>query len=189
MVFFPQYDLKLDKRMQKAGYIFGAAVLPEYRRRGIMARLLQQAQAHMRRDGDKYAFLIPATAALFGYYEKFGYRPFFRTRRFELNTDGFVPCADFDLLYGLYTVSRATARCAVVQDRARFETSLTEFLMEGQALTDGQTAVLIQNETAITVWGGLEKQARAGDYNGMLFCLNDQSFPGETDAFLDLMLD
>ena len=55
-------------------YLCGLATRPEYRRRGIMAQLMCQAETSAQKRGFKITFLIPANSHLREYYDKKGYR-------------------------------------------------------------------------------------------------------------------
>lgn len=67
------YDLKVDERIVKAGYIFGAMTHPEYRRQGYMSKLLQTSFQVMKEQGMEASFLIPQEEWLFDFYSAYGY--------------------------------------------------------------------------------------------------------------------
>ncbi len=54
-------------------YIFGACTLPRYRSHGYMGRLIDESLRRALERGDALCTLIPATASLYGYYERFGF--------------------------------------------------------------------------------------------------------------------
>lgn len=72
------YPMTYGGRMLPASYISGACTDERYRRRGLMAELLNQTHRAMLAENAAFSFLIPATAELVGYYAKFGYTPCFR---------------------------------------------------------------------------------------------------------------
>ena len=72
------YPMTYGGRMLPASYISGACTDERYRRRGLMAELLDQTHRAMQREGAAFSFLIPATPELAAYYAKFGYTPCFR---------------------------------------------------------------------------------------------------------------
>ncbi len=61
----------------KATYIYGAATTPEFRRRGLMAALLEASFSEDRKNGRPLSVLIPQEEWLFDFYRKFSYEPKF----------------------------------------------------------------------------------------------------------------
>ena len=61
-------------RGRKVAYIYGIATFEKQRGKGIGSRLIQAALKHLEQDYDA-ALLVPAEEGLFGYYERFGFRP------------------------------------------------------------------------------------------------------------------
>ncbi|GAD05353.1 acetyltransferase [Porphyromonas crevioricanis JCM 15906] len=59
-----------SKEPMQASYISGACTHPEYRNRGFMSQLMQEALQMMYAKGDIYSFLIPAEPWLFDFYQK-----------------------------------------------------------------------------------------------------------------------
>ena len=72
------YPMTYGGRMLPASYISGACTDENYRRRGLMAELINQTHHNMQTENTAFAFLIPASADLTSYYSKFGYTPCFR---------------------------------------------------------------------------------------------------------------
>lgn len=62
------------KRLLRGVYLCGLATRPEYRRRGIMAELMNEAEEASNRSGYDLSFLIPADDHLRDYYKRKGYR-------------------------------------------------------------------------------------------------------------------
>ncbi len=58
-----------------AFYLYAACTLEEYRGRGIMASLIEEAAAHARERGKEFIFLLPGEKKLYDYYSKFGFEP------------------------------------------------------------------------------------------------------------------
>lgn len=65
------------KNLGKVSYIFGACTLPEYRGKGIMAKLIAYSEKLDRQNGVKASILIPQEESLFNFYARFGYEPHF----------------------------------------------------------------------------------------------------------------
>jgi predicted acetyltransferase len=67
-----------------AAYICGACTLPEYRNKGYMGKLLQEAFELMANRNIPFSILIPADKWLYGYYAKFGYEKVFEKDEKEI---------------------------------------------------------------------------------------------------------
>lgn len=63
-------------------YLCGLATIPEYRRRGLMERLIKASEEMARKDGFDLLFLIPADNHLRHYYERLGFNTAGFLRRF-----------------------------------------------------------------------------------------------------------
>ena len=59
---------------QKAAYVYGIAAFKAHRGLGIGSKLIDGALSHLKQLGYGPVFLVPAEPALFGYYERFGFR-------------------------------------------------------------------------------------------------------------------
>lgn len=66
---------------KKAHYLCCAATSRDYRNLGIMGRLIEYAMSDSRKNGDVYSLLFPANEKLYGYYERFGYKPLCTARK------------------------------------------------------------------------------------------------------------
>lgn len=62
-------------------YIYAAATLPEYQRRGIMSKLIAAANDEAAAHGCMFTFLLPASDSLYQYYAKLGYIAAFSIKR------------------------------------------------------------------------------------------------------------
>ena len=60
---------------KKAHYLCGAATLPEFRKRGIMSRLIEYALNDAESRGDVFSVLLPANRELYDFYGRLGYKP------------------------------------------------------------------------------------------------------------------
>lgn len=91
-VYMLPYTMTWYGNVLPVGYIYAAATHPDYRNRGVMRKLLEQAFWKMKERGDFLTVLIPAEPWLFGYYEKSGYVASFsystETFRYTEHVDG-----------------------------------------------------------------------------------------------------
>lgn len=72
------YPMQFMDTVIPVAYISGACTHPEFRSRGLMSQLLDEAHRRMYTDGKYLSLLIPANEGLVGYYAKFGYRVSFQ---------------------------------------------------------------------------------------------------------------
>lgn len=91
-------------------YIYGAATLPRYRAHGYMGRLLDESLRQALERGDALCTLIPASDALYGYYEHFGF-----ARAVYVDRERYTALHHFDVAEGYAAVP------AVYDDFIRLE--------------------------------------------------------------------
>ncbi len=77
--------IKEGNETKKAKYLYAAATLPEYRKKGIMGKMLEYAIRILRISGYDRLFLYPANENLYNYYEKFGFKTCFYDRIYQIN--------------------------------------------------------------------------------------------------------
>jgi ribosomal protein S18 acetylase RimI-like enzyme len=76
------------KSVLPIAYVYSVATLPDCRRRGLAAALLQYADEYLQKRGVAASLLAPASADLFTYYAKLGYETkFFITKHGVDNID------------------------------------------------------------------------------------------------------
>lgn len=71
MLHLNPYQMRIKDKVYQTHYIVGVATIPQYRRRGLMAKLLNYALQEMRDRGEPFAFLMPASEAI---YKPFGFK-------------------------------------------------------------------------------------------------------------------
>lgn len=118
------YPMTYGGHMLPASYISGACTDEAYRRRGLMAQLIEQAHLAMHAENTAFSFLIPATPELFAYYARSGYTPCFRfgwkTERADHENENIKNDSD---LPGNY-------RCQISPVDPKFDRSLWEYLRD-----------------------------------------------------------
>lgn len=78
-------------------YLYAACTHPDYRGRGIMGQLLEEAKQAATLAGKQGIFLKPANQPLFGFYEKSEFQPFFKVCKLQTSAADF--CSKLDLMY------------------------------------------------------------------------------------------
>lgn len=85
MLFLLPAELVLQGQSLPVQYIYAACTLPECRGRGYMKQLIDAASALGKSRGIYQTILVPAEESLFAYYEKNGYRNYFKRKSFGLS--------------------------------------------------------------------------------------------------------
>ncbi len=68
-------NIKSDGKIYRGRYLYAAATLPEYRKAGMMSRLINEAERYIEENNIDFIALVPAEDSLYGYYSKFGFEP------------------------------------------------------------------------------------------------------------------
>ena len=79
---------------KKAHYLCCAATSLDYRNLGIMGRLIEYALKDSSKNGDVYSLLLPANEKLYGYYERFGYKPLCTARKAVFTREDLIRFAE-----------------------------------------------------------------------------------------------
>ena len=72
-------SIKDNNGVLSAFYIYAAGTLPNYRGKGYMKALISYANSIQLLRNKKCSFLLPANDRLYGYYNKLGYKKFFKS--------------------------------------------------------------------------------------------------------------
>ncbi len=64
-------DCRLNGK--RAHYLCGVSTHPDFRKQGVMRKLMRFALADAEQRGDAYSVLFPSNAGLYRFYEQFGY--------------------------------------------------------------------------------------------------------------------
>ncbi len=68
---------------RRTAYLYAVATARSHRGQGLCRALMEDTHAHLRKEGYALAVLVPGEKPLFGFYEKFDYRPFGGIRTFS----------------------------------------------------------------------------------------------------------
>lgn len=70
--------IDFNGKIYKGKYLYAAATHPDYRSRGLMGKLINEALAYCKSSSDvDFISLVPANDGLYGYYGKFGFKEAF----------------------------------------------------------------------------------------------------------------
>lgn len=82
--------LMLKNKLHKAGYLYGACTLPEFRNKGYMKKLLNYTESCLVSKEYDCTFLVPEIRPLERFYENMGYRNFFKTKSVFLSKNEMI---------------------------------------------------------------------------------------------------
>lgn len=126
------YNIRVGTHMETCNYIIAVCTLEEYRRKGIMARLLKMSMQDMYEKGQPFIYLMPAKESI---YYPFDFRYIYRQPKTSVT--GAVPEADIcvreagesDCTWMAQAANRVIAEKAVLyahRDTAYYARSLKE---------------------------------------------------------------
>lgn len=87
MYFFLECETIIDGNRNKSYYLYAAATNPEYRKKGIMSKLIYQGFEIAKDRGIDYIILVPQDEYLYNYYLKFGFKTAFKKNVVEVDKD------------------------------------------------------------------------------------------------------
>ncbi|MGN0467899.1 MAG: GNAT family N-acetyltransferase [Acutalibacteraceae bacterium] len=73
VLYLMQSQIRFDGEIFDGFYLYAAATDPDYRRQGIMGKLLHEAEQYTAAAGKSYISLVPANEHLYDYYSEFGF--------------------------------------------------------------------------------------------------------------------
>jgi predicted acetyltransferase len=90
----------LEGRHEPVQYIYAVCTHPDYRKRGVMGRMMENACERAAEAGQRFSALLPASDPLYDYYGRLSYRAFFKRRRIECSMKALKPswAPDFRIL-------------------------------------------------------------------------------------------
>lgn len=99
------------EKIYSSSYLYGVGTLPEYRGKGIMARVINFSFEEDRKKGTDYSILIVQEQSLLNYYRRFGFEKYFSVgeKCFDTVAETFqfrpVTRADFSAINAVYESS------------------------------------------------------------------------------------
>ncbi len=84
---------------KRAHYLCGVATHPDFRRQGIMRKLIRFALADAENRGDAYSVLFPSNEGLYRFYEKLGYVSRCRVTQTELKREEIGECSELTTVF------------------------------------------------------------------------------------------
>jgi len=78
--------MAVDSKEYKGRYIYACATDEDYKKRGLITELLDEARIKAEKDDCDFLVLVPANDELFDFYEKRGYSKFFKVKEIEVSS-------------------------------------------------------------------------------------------------------
>ena len=100
--------LNFDNKLYHGYYLYAAATLVSYRKKGLMSALIKEAQAYCKETGIDFISLVPSEESLYSYYARYGFQKSMYRRSSNISTSDSVkikPCDYYkarSLLRGSY---------------------------------------------------------------------------------------
>ena len=187
--------IKCDGKIYRGRYLYAAATLPDYRGKGLMAKLINEALAYVKDENLDFIALVPADNGLYDYYGRFGFKESMykykytvkndtstlRAYREIIDSDEFCKIrssADCDMLLYDDICNRYAFDCLCYYGTRVFYLSDNAYYAESEELlcVDKESAMnLINNlsgESVVYTNYPLEKAEKMR--NGMIYYLNDE---------------
>lgn len=131
-------DYKTKSGSFPVQYIYAAATLPEYRRRGIMGRLVESAVNFGAEKGCLFTFLLPANDKLYDFYAELGFKTAFSIQKVKLNRGQLEKSAIYESpvflepdVDKLYNLRQAYFKPAVLWHRKKYKYVISEWQFTG----------------------------------------------------------
>ena len=187
--------IKCDGKIYHGRYLYAAATLADYRGKGLMAKLIREAQSYAEDENLDFIALVPADDGLYDYYGRFGFNESMYKYRYPINntvstlrayreisnSEEFCKIrnsAECDMLIYDDICNRYAFECMTYSGTRVFYLSDNSYYAEGEELlcSDKESAMnLINNlsgELVVYTNCPLEKAEKVR--NGMIYHLNDE---------------
>lgn len=73
VIYLLEGRIRADGRVFEGRYLYAAATAEKHRKKGLMAKLIKEAQKYISEKGLSFISLVPANEVLYDYYAKFGF--------------------------------------------------------------------------------------------------------------------
>lgn len=201
-------SVKLNGTTYNGRYLYAAATLPEYRGKGLMGELIDEAISYSKDEALDFIALVPAEDGLYDYYGRFGFKEAMYKCKYEITneastmrayreiTDGDEFCKirnsiDCDMLIYDDICNQYAFECLQFTGSKVFYISDNAYYAQGEELLcgDNETAIdMINNlcgESAVYTNCHLDSAVKIR--NGMIYSLRDDT--EFKDIYMNIALD
>ena len=165
---------------KKVKYLYAAATLPEYRKKGIMGEMIKYAREYLKQKNVDFIALCPADEKLYDYYEKLGFVTSFTDRIYTINNndlDSYKKSRYFNSNISYCDIRKYIPSlsyidfCAGYLDYARYLSARYGF--EINAMFDDEDKVFVTGYKKDNTIYIDESISQDGNYNHILSVLSD----------------
>lgn len=136
-------DIKFGGSIYKGRYLYAAATLPEYRSRGYMAKLINEALSFAENERLDFIALVPADEGLYSYYKRFGFNEAMYKYRVDIDGETSTMRAYREITnWQEFDKIRSSVEC----DMLLFDSVCNEYAF--QCLQYGESRVFYIDDTA-----------------------------------------
>lgn len=133
-------DLKYNGKVYSGRYLYAAATDSDYRSKGLMAKLIEEAKIYCKEQGIEFIALVPASDSLYGYYEKFGFTESMYKYRYVIDS----PCFGMPPSYSITDDSLHSLRGICKENMLFFSENVHRFA--GRAMSSFSYAEFYKNK-------------------------------------------
>lgn len=130
-----EYNMKFYGKTIPIYYLAGLCTLPEYRSKGYMGKLINEAYKVMFRRNIPIAILVPAEASLFDYYSRYNFIQTFDSNKTPILLESYIKESsnNIDTAFTQFDKKYQQQDFTVLKNKTDFETILDENKMDNYA--------------------------------------------------------
>ena len=187
--------IKCGGKIYHGRYLYAAATLPEYRGKGLMSKLIKEAQNYALGENLDFITLVPANDGLYGYYSGFDFVEAMYKYRLNIDNDTATMRAYREIVDGEeFTKIRNSAECDMliyddICNKYAFQClaysgTRVFYLSDDSYYAEGEELLCCNKESAVNLINNLSGESviytncplgKAEKIrNGMIYYLNDE---------------
>ena len=187
--------IRCDGRIYNGRYLYAAATSPEYRGKGLMSQLIDEAKAYAEAEKLDFIALVPASDSLYGYYSSFDFIEAMYKYKYQVTEDYATMRAYREISLGEEFVKiRNSAECDMLIyndicnkyafECLRYSGTRVFYLSDNAYYAEGEELLCCDKESAMNMINNLSGEAviytnlplkKAEKIrNGMIYYINDE---------------
>ena len=200
--------IKYDGKIYKGRYLYAAATLPEYRGKGLMGELINEALRYAENEKLDFIALVPASDSLYDFYSRFGFKEAMHKYKYTVSDDtatlrAYREITDSDEFCRIRSSADIDMLCfndignSYAFESLRYYGTRVFYLNDDAYYAENEELLCSDNETAANLIGNLcgESEVYTNCFlagaekvrNGMIYAVNDKvEFK---DIYMNIALD